>query len=335
LLRALTEFEAIFEEMQAAAVLTLETYRVINEGAAVLHEKAQKVFETFRVTKVAEEEQASVDHVVNNPSVETQLGRLLVKKQIKIGEIVVKWDASENGEISKAEFANQVRALGVVAETAEIDAHFDTHDADGGGTLCIDELKKALRSLAANVKERQEAEEKMQKKANVLRRVAKKSQTALIAEMGDEGRPACETSKAAAESAAPAAAAPAAASAAAPAVAPAAAAPAAAAPAAAALVRAPTATSASIASVPAGPRVALGATSSPAPVSTPMGAPEAVYLVGTEAKEAARRVDQGATARSAGTIAVPLGEAVAVANSSRDADGDGAAIPRAAAMEIR
>ena len=45
------------EEMEAAAILILEQYRLINEGAAELHEKAQQVLQTYEVTKTWEDEQ--------------------------------------------------------------------------------------------------------------------------------------------------------------------------------------------------------------------------------------------------------------------------------------
>ena len=64
----------------------------------------------------------------------------------RLSDLVREWDTDRNGEVSRAEFRNGLKALGVEGENAEFDALFDAWDADGGGSLDFMELEKALRA---------------------------------------------------------------------------------------------------------------------------------------------------------------------------------------------
>jgi Ca2+-binding EF-hand superfamily protein len=64
----------------------------------------------------------------------------------RLSDLVREWDTDRNGEVSRAEFRNGLKALGVEGENAEFDALFDAWDSDGGGSLDFMELEKALRA---------------------------------------------------------------------------------------------------------------------------------------------------------------------------------------------
>ena len=60
---------------------------------------------------------------------------MITKKNIKIVDILIKWDTSGDNVINKAEFRKHVVELGVEASAKDIDACFESYDKDGGGSL--------------------------------------------------------------------------------------------------------------------------------------------------------------------------------------------------------
>lgn len=63
-------------------------------------------------------------------------------------EVVASWAKNGTEPISKMEFRQHARKLIEKAEAREIDAVFDEMDADGGGTLDVDEMRDALKKFA-------------------------------------------------------------------------------------------------------------------------------------------------------------------------------------------
>ena len=84
-----------------------------------------------------------------NTSIEFRLGTLLLQKtsSMKMSDIVRKWDANGDGKIDPDEFRLNVKKLGLVAPNFEIDQLFRDLDADNGGDLDEDEIKKGFRNL--------------------------------------------------------------------------------------------------------------------------------------------------------------------------------------------
>ena len=74
----------------------------------------------------------------------------LTKNSARVMDLFRDWDDDGNGTISKKEFFKAMRALGVGAPKAEIDALFDKFDVDGGGLLEAKELGKVLRRGAGD-----------------------------------------------------------------------------------------------------------------------------------------------------------------------------------------
>ena len=68
-----------------------------------------------------------------------QLGALLKRKGAKVSEIVARWGGPD-GSIDRTEFREEVVALGLKADDAEIHELFTALDEDGGGTLDLSEV---------------------------------------------------------------------------------------------------------------------------------------------------------------------------------------------------
>jgi hypothetical protein len=87
---------------------------------------------------------------------DVRLGNLLFRRRIKPGAVVTQWAKSKGehaGELSKTEFREACIKLGLQTTGpnptthADIDAVFDTFDADGGGYLDADEAKDMIKGL--------------------------------------------------------------------------------------------------------------------------------------------------------------------------------------------
>ena len=78
---------------------------------------------------------------------EVRLGKALAKKNMRAIEWLRSWDSNGDGVVSFDEFKYHISALGIEASESELDTLFRGLDEDGSGTLELNELKPALRSL--------------------------------------------------------------------------------------------------------------------------------------------------------------------------------------------
>ena len=123
------------------------------EQAISVHANAGKYRErAVRAEKVAlqtaESEQSVKDlETMSKKSVGAQLGGILIKKGLKVGDLVATWGTS-TGQISKEDFRKHVTALGLQAPPTDVDELFDDLDDDLGGFLDQFEVRAALKRLA-------------------------------------------------------------------------------------------------------------------------------------------------------------------------------------------
>ena len=110
-------------------------------------------------------------------------GAMIVKRNMKIGDLTAKWDKDGDGSVSKAEFRKNVGDLGVVGVTdfrSEVDALFDSYDDDGGGDLSLEELKPTLKRLIDAAQNAVLMIKQLEKEATSLRKAAAKQQRQLL-----------------------------------------------------------------------------------------------------------------------------------------------------------
>lgn len=169
-------FAQTFEKLHTSSKVNCVEQEVVKSIAERLRERAKKTLEVAEVTTNAENEEAKLEEQRTVDTVDAQLGRLLVKRNLKIADILIKWDANGNGTVSKSEFRFHVRELGVTAENPAIDECFNSYDADSGGSLDISEIKPALKKLAQAAKDADQALEKATKSTAVKKKFAKRAQ---------------------------------------------------------------------------------------------------------------------------------------------------------------
>jgi len=78
--------------------------------------------------------------------VSEQLRRKIKESWGSVSQLLQEWDSDADGEISKAEFAKGMVAMGINLSSHEVDEVFSVYDRDGGGTIDFAELHRFLRS---------------------------------------------------------------------------------------------------------------------------------------------------------------------------------------------
>jgi len=143
----LKELKLALKKLQADAAGLGAAAEQEKERAAALRQVAAQ-FEAAAATS-AEHEQAEqkLNQMKNFPTIEKRIGDVLIKRNVKIGEVVSQWDKDGDGTVDATEFQQRVLALGVKAERWEVDELFGRLDESGDGELDIEEMKSTLTSL--------------------------------------------------------------------------------------------------------------------------------------------------------------------------------------------
>jgi Ca2+-binding EF-hand superfamily protein len=176
------------EKMLQAAKTTLQEAEDIRAFAERLRHRTEAILQVAEKTVRAEKENAKLQSMCASRPVEVQIGSLILKKNIKIVDVLLKWDTSGDGLIDKSEFRTHTKELGVVAEAKAIDACFDKYDKDKGGTLDLAELKQTFKHLASIATEAQVQESRVQRTVTSAKKLAKRAQQQLRLEHASEVR---------------------------------------------------------------------------------------------------------------------------------------------------
>ena len=145
--------------------------------------KAAQTDEAARATEAAEKAELELGQLETSAGPpDVQLGALIIKRNLKIGDLVSKWDVSGDGLVDRGEFRKSVKELGVKAEDTEIDALFDSLDSDGSGELDVAELKELLTRLKETAQQESTRRAEIKVSTLALRKAASKLQQVLRTE---------------------------------------------------------------------------------------------------------------------------------------------------------
>jgi hypothetical protein len=87
-----------------------------------------------------------LDEGPDAPPVKDQIAGHIRKNSVRVMDLFREWDTDGDGEISRPEFHDAMKRLGLEVPKEEVDALFDEWDRDGGGTIDFRELQKILNS---------------------------------------------------------------------------------------------------------------------------------------------------------------------------------------------
>ena len=126
--------EAAEEEQRRADAATLGPSSELEAKAAALRDDLSHAGDSLTAKK---------------DTLDQKLAEALVRKKANPKDLVLEWDRKHKGEISKVEFRQGVRGLGLKADNKEIDTLFDSIDTDGGGSLDVPEVRAGGRLRVA------------------------------------------------------------------------------------------------------------------------------------------------------------------------------------------
>ena len=193
-----------FEELRVAMRKLYKAAGAADAEAAGLREKADEcrklaaqLQEAYDTAAAADKEEQRLDEMKtkNSTDVAPQLGNLIVKRNLKIGDLTSKWVKKK--DVTRADFRRHVLELGVLAEGKAIDALFDSLDHDGGGSLDLEELKSLLANLVELAKQATIDETALEKSVSSLRKTCLEQQQVIAAIMAAKTKAASEAKAAA------------------------------------------------------------------------------------------------------------------------------------------
>ena len=170
--------------------------------AQQLREKAAFVKQVAEATRACEQTELRLAEFRSKglgKTVEAKIGEKIVYKNMKIGDVMKKWDKDGGGKLDKVEFREAVLEMGVDATAAELDEHFTKIDGNGNGELDAGEILAMLKRLTNAGLAMRDEEKELSNSSLSLRKVALKLQKDLDNRNAKEEKVAQEAQKAAAE----------------------------------------------------------------------------------------------------------------------------------------
>ena len=113
------------------------------------------------------------------PSLNVQIGMLLLDKTFDIPKIVKEWDSKGKGEILQIEFRAHLKSLGLGSTNAQADDLFNYWNNDNSGLLDVYELKQALKGAQREANAYLNAPDPLAERAAVLRKIAAQCREAI------------------------------------------------------------------------------------------------------------------------------------------------------------
>ena len=163
----------------------------VAEQVANLRKRAQDGRDAITAAEKAEAVAADLvaKKAALDNSIEVQLGSVLTKRRVNVGEIVGTWAKSKapsgKRELSKKDFKDEVERLGLVTgghpvTRKQLGALFESVDDDNSGFLDLNEAKAALKKWQANAVEATLEKERCDRKMLRLRNLAAKKLAAAL-----------------------------------------------------------------------------------------------------------------------------------------------------------
>lgn len=138
------EVQVAFRKLRDAAADAMRESVVTREAAELYRARMQQAKAVLNATRDSEEADQRLDELRNHRSPSARLGALLAHKNIKVSDIVQKWDVTGSGEVDRLAWRFHVGQLGLQAEPAELDEIFDSLDAECARILRVVPCRSAI-----------------------------------------------------------------------------------------------------------------------------------------------------------------------------------------------
>ena len=147
--------------------------------ASQIRERADLVKQAAEATALAERQEKTLEELIAGAPLDQRLGQLLIKRNLKVGEVVKLWDKDGDGTVTSAEFCENVLQLGLNAHRLDLEKLFCKLDTDGEGDLDLEEVKKSFSKLIVLAHNAEGEVRKQTKESERLKRIAGKVQANL------------------------------------------------------------------------------------------------------------------------------------------------------------
>jgi len=193
LLAKASELRAKESALAEAAVRCRQRAQQIDAAidAAKAYEEKEIELRTMRVMLGYDEPKTTprkgAPPVVLHGALDVRLYGSMVKRNMKIGELILLWDKDRSGTIDKKEFGTNVKAMVPTAADDEIGELFATLDAkDGNGTLDMGEITRMLRMLVTRANKAQLEESGVAAKVKELKKASAAAQKAVLDDLAKD-----------------------------------------------------------------------------------------------------------------------------------------------------
>ena len=150
----------------------------VQKTVEFIRSRIELVKRAVDATKAAESAEARLQSDLSFTSVSTRLGKEMLRRATKISDLINGWESSR-GAMDRKQFRKNVRSYGIDDENTALDEVFDSFDADGSGSIDIDELKVALGNLREASADSERELKDLKKRTEQLWKVAKAMQLEL------------------------------------------------------------------------------------------------------------------------------------------------------------
>ena len=152
-------------------------------GRAAVQRKKKAAFsissdELFAIAEKLKGIAATLEAQVEQPTLEIQIGYMLLDGTLTIPQCIKLWDPKGKGEVMKGSMKNNLRAMGFSVPGGEVDALFDSWDADKGGVLDLKELNECLAGAMKKAQKNKSAPNPSRDKAKEIRKKAEEAEEA-------------------------------------------------------------------------------------------------------------------------------------------------------------
>ena len=196
-----SELKPALKKLQTRSERADADAAAIREKAAAMRVKAEEVRAIGSITESSERTEFRLKELEDNQSIEARLGAMIMKRNMKIGEVVSKWDKDGDNTVSRAEFRQNVKELGVDDKSStaknDINALFDSLDTDGGGALDLEEVKILFKKLLDSAVAAAQELKELTKAKDKVRRSAARKHSELAAQRVEEAAEAAAATEAA------------------------------------------------------------------------------------------------------------------------------------------